>query len=255
MHALTIVIPTYNEADNLPALARALWDLPLPGTQLLIVDDGSPDGTGDLAEDLAREHPGRLSVIHRPAKLGLGSAYITGFRAALAAGAEAVGQMDADFSHSPHYLPGFLDMLELADVVLGSRYVPGGSVDQRWSAGRKMLSAFGNAYARLILNLRVRDATGGYRLWRRETLLGMPLDRIRSNGYVFQVEMAYVAHRLGFALVEAPIYFEDRRIGRSKMSLRIQLEAALRVWQVLLLHRQLTPAQRVRLPASDRRAV
>lgn len=255
MRALTIVIPTYNEADNLPALARAVWELPLPETHLLIVDDGSPDGTGDLAEGLAREHPGLLSVIHRPGKLGLGSAYIAGFRAALGAGAAAVGQMDADFSHAPGYLPGFLDMLELADVVLGSRYVPGGSVDRRWGAGRKMLSAFGNLYARLILNLQVRDATGGFRIWRRETLLGMPLERIRSNGYVFQVEMAYVAQRLGYSLAEAPIYFEDRRIGQSKMSFRIQIEAALRVWQVLLTHRKLTPDRRLRTPASDTRAV
>ena len=255
MRALTIVIPTYNEADNLPALARAVWDLPLPGTRLLIVDDGSPDGTGDLAEDLARQHPGQLSVIHRPGKLGLGSAYIAGFRAALDAGAEAIGQMDADFSHAPHYLPGFLDMLELADVVLGSRYVPGGGVDRRWGAGRKLLSSFGNTYARLILNLQVRDGTGGFRVWRREALLGMPLERIRSNGYVFQVEMAYVAQRLGYELAEAPIYFEDRRIGQSKMSFRIQIEAALRVWQVLLMHRKLTPARRPDSRASDARTV
>jgi dolichol-phosphate mannosyltransferase len=245
MRPLTIVIPTYNEAENLRSLARALWDLPLPGLRLLIVDDGSPDGTGDLAEDMAREHPGRLSVIHRPGKLGLGSAYITGFRAALETGAPAIGQMDADFSHAPHYLPGFLDTLELADVVLGSRYVPGGSIDRRWGVGRKLLSSFGNRYARVILGLKARDATGGFRVWRRETLLGMPLDRIRSNGYVFQVEMAYVAQRLGYELAEAPIYFEDRRIGHSKMSPQIQLEAAVRVWQVLFTHHALTPAQRL----------
>ena len=254
MRELIIVIPTYNEADNLPALAHAVWEQPLPDAHLLIVDDGSPDGTGDVAEGLAREHPGRLSVIHRPGKLGLGSAYITGFRAALDAGAEAIGQMDADFSHAPGYLPGFLDMLELSDVVMGSRYVPGGSVDRRWGIGRKMLSSFGNTYARLILSLNVRDATGGFRVWRRETLLGMPLERIRSNGYVFQVEMAYVAQRLGYALAESPIYFEDRRIGQSKMSFRIQVEAALRVWQVLLMHRKLTPARRLRDSASDAHA-
>jgi dolichol-phosphate mannosyltransferase len=245
MLPLTIVIPTYNEADNLPSLASAIWDLPLAGTRLLIVDDGSPDGTGEVAEELARRHPGSVDVIHRPGKLGLGSAYITGFRAALDSGAAAIGQMDADFSHDPAYLPGFLDMLELADGVVGSRYVPGGSVDRRWGTGRKLLSAFGNVYARTILGTRVQDATGGFRVWRRETLLGMPLDRIRSNGYVFQVEMAYVAQRLGFELAETPIYFEDRRIGRSKMSLQIQLEAALRVWQVLVTHRHLTPADRL----------
>jgi len=144
-------------------------------------------------------------------------------------------------------------MLELSDVVLGSRYVPGGSVDRRWGVGRKMLSAFGNVYARLILGLKVRDATGGFRVWRRETLLGMPLDRVRSNGYVFQVEMAYVAQRLGYIAAEAPIYFEDRRIGQSKMSSGIQIEAALRVWQVLWMHRRLTPGQRARLPDSAAR--
>ena len=254
MRQLTIVIPTYNEAENLPALARAVWDVAQPDTRLLIVDDGSPDGTGEVAEELARGHPGRLSVIHRPGKLGLGSAYISGFRAALEAGAEAVGQMDADFSHSPHYLPGFLDMLELSDIVLGSRYVPGGSVDRRWSIGRKLLSSFGNAYARVILGLKARDATGGFRVWRRETLLGMPLDRIRSNGYVFQVEMAYVAQRLGYEMAELPIYFEDRRIGQSKMSFKIQIEAALRVWQVLWMHRHLTPDQRQHLPGSAGRS-
>ena len=245
MLPLTIVIPTYNEADNLAALARAIWELPLEGTRLLIVDDGSPDGTGDIAEDLAHRHPGRLQVIHRQGKLGLGSAYITGFRAALDSGAAAIGQMDADFSHAPAYLPGFLDMLKLADAVVGSRYVQGGSVDRRWGIGRKLLSAFGNVYARTILGMKLRDATGGFRLWRRETLLGMPLDRIRSNGYVFQVEMAYVAQRLGYELAETPIYFEDRRIGQSKMSLQIQLEAALRVWQVRVMHRHLTPAHRL----------
>ncbi|MBM3122153.1 MAG: polyprenol monophosphomannose synthase [Chloroflexi bacterium] len=245
MLPLTIVIPTYNEADNLPSLAGAIWALPLADTRLLVVDDGSPDGTGEVAEDLARSYPGRLEVIHRPAKLGLGSAYITGFRAALGSGAQAIGQMDADFSHAPAYLPGFLDMLELSDAVVGSRYIPGGGVDRRWGLGRKLLSAFGNLYARTILGMKIRDATGGFRLWRRETLLGMPLDRIRSNGYVFQVEMAYVAQRLGFELTETPIYFEDRRIGQSKMSLQIQLEAALRVWQVRVMHHHLTPADRL----------
>lgn len=244
MPPLVIVIPTYNEADNLPALAHAIWSQPLPETHLLIVDDGSPDGTGEVAEELGRQNPGRLAVIHRPAKLGLGSAYITGFRSALASGAEAIGQMDADFSHAPAYLPALLDMLELCDVVVGSRYVPGGSVDRRWGVGRKLLSAFGNAYARTILGMKVRDATGGYRVWRRETLLGMPLDRIRSNGYIFQVEMAYVAQRLGYEAAETPIYFEDRRIGQSKMSLQIQVEAAFRVWQVRWAHHRLTPVDR-----------
>jgi dolichol-phosphate mannosyltransferase len=152
--------------------------------------------------------------------------------------------MDADFSHSPSYLPGMLDMIDSADMVLGSRYVEGGSIDERWGLGRLMLSSFGNLYARTILNMSVHDVTGGFRLWRRHTLSGMPLNRVRSNGYVFQVEMAYLAERLGYQLVETPIHFEDRRIGQSKMSFRIQAEAALRVWQLLVKYRNLSPADR-----------
>jgi dolichol-phosphate mannosyltransferase len=244
MRLLTVVIPTYNEAENLPTLAEELWSLPLAGLRILIVDDGSPDGTGDIADHLARAHPGKMDVVHRAGKLGLGSAYIAGFRRALEAGAEAVVQMDADFSHSPSYLPSFADALELADAVSGSRYVAGGRIDERWSWQRLLLSSFGNAYARTILGLNVRDATGGFRAWRRETLLGMPLDRIRSNGYVFQVEMAYVAQRLGFEVAEVPIYFPDRRTGQSKMSFQVQAEAAVRVWQVLWTHRHLKPLDR-----------
>jgi dolichol-phosphate mannosyltransferase len=239
MHRLTVVVPTYNEAENLPALAAELWALPIPELKILIVDDASPDGTGDVAEGLASRQSDRLMVIHRKGKLGLGSAYITGFNAAIDDGAMAIAQMDADFSHAPSYLPGFVEKLETTDAVFGSRYVHGGQLDEDWGTGRVLLSWFGNAYARAILRLKVLDATGGYRVWRRETLQGMPLDRIKSNGYVFQVEMAFVAQRLGYRFEEMPIYFEDRRIGRSKMTLRIQLEAALRVWQLLILHRKL----------------
>lgn len=244
MRKLTVVIPTYNEAENLEAIAAELWALPIPDLKILVVDDASPDGTGKIADDLAAAHPSRLSVIHRRGKLGLGSAYITGFKTALAGDAEAIAQMDADFSHDPNYLPEFMEKIETADAVFGSRYVPGGKLDERWGFGRVLLSAFGNLYARLILGLPIKDATGGYRLWRRETLQGMPLDSIRSNGYVFQVEMSYVAQKLGFRLIESPIYFEDRRIGQSKMTLRIQLEAAYRVWHVRYLHRNLSASQR-----------
>jgi dolichol-phosphate mannosyltransferase len=242
---LTIVIPTYNEADNLAPLVAELWALAIPDLKILVVDDASPDGTGDVADDLARRQPDRFSVVHRTGKLGLGSAYIEGFKAALETDAEAIGHMDADFSHSPKYLPGFMEKLDQADVVFGSRYVEGGRLDERWGIGRVLLSWFGNLYARTILGLRILDATGGFRVWRRATLEGIPLDRIRSNGYVFQVEMGFVAQRLGYKIIESPIYFEDRRIGQSKMSLRIQMEAALRVWQVKYLHRNLTPAQRL----------
>jgi dolichol-phosphate mannosyltransferase len=245
MRQLTIVIPTYNEAENLAALTAELWAQALPGLRILVVDDGSPDGTGELAEELAGRQPERMSVIHRKGKLGLGTAYITGFKQALRDGAEAIAQMDADFSHSPEYLPDFVAQLDEYDAVFGSRYVPGGSLDERWGIGRLLLSAFGNFYARTILGLKVMDATGGFRAWRRETLAGMPLDDIRSNGYVFQVEMAFVAQRLGYRIVEKPIYFEDRRIGQSKMSFRIQIEAAVRVWQVLMMHRHLTPKSRL----------
>ncbi|MEJ2551410.1 MAG: polyprenol monophosphomannose synthase [Anaerolineales bacterium] len=244
MRKLTVVIPTYNEAENLELIAAELWALPIPDLKILVVDDASPDETGKIADDLAAAHPGRLSVIHRRGKLGLGSAYITGFKAALEGDAEAIAQMDADFSHDPGYLPEFMDKLKSADAVFGSRYVPGGKLDERWGFGRVLLSAFGNLYARLILGLQIKDATGGYRLWRRETLQGMPLDSIRSNGYVFQVEMSYVAQKLGFHTIESPIYFEDRRIGQSKMTLRIQLEAAYRVWQVRYLHRNLSADRR-----------
>ena len=243
MRQLTVVIPTYNEAENLPALAAALWSLPIPDLKILVIDDASPDGTGGIADDLSRSKPERISVIHRAGKLGLGTAYITGFKHALQSGAEAIGQMDADFSHSPAYLPTFMDLLEGYDAVLGSRYIEGGKLDERWGVGRLLLSWFGNFYARTILRMKIQDATGGFRIWRRETLLGMPLDRIRSNGYVFQVEMAYVAQRLGYQFIESPIYFEDRKIGQSKMSFRIQVEAAFRVWQVLMTHRHLSADQ------------
>lgn len=244
MRQLTIVIPTYNEVDNIQALIEALFALGLPNLRLLVVDDNSPDGTAEAAAQHGAAHGGRVAVLRRSGKLGLGTAYIEGFRRALAEGAEAIGQMDADFSHAPQYLPGFLQALEQCDMVFGSRYIPGGRLDPRWGPGRQMLSRFGNVYARAILRLNILDTTGGYRVWRRETLAALPLEQIRSNGYVFQVEMAYVAERLGFRPVELPIYFEDRRFGRSKMSLRIQLEAALRVWQVAWTHRHLRPLTR-----------
>jgi dolichol-phosphate mannosyltransferase len=238
---LTIVTPTYNEAENLPSLVSALFALPIDGLCILVVDDNSPDGTGEIAEQLATEHSGRISVIHRAGKLGLGSAYTAGFRQALGDGAQAIGQMDVDFSHPPDKLPIMLETLHSCDVVIGSRYVAGGSVDVQWPLWRKGLSAFGNFYARTILSLPVRDATGGFRIWRRETLLGMPLDRARTNGYAFQVELTYMAHLLGYHMIEVPIYFADRRRGISKMSFRIQREAAIRVWQMLFEYHDLRP--------------
>ncbi len=200
---------------------------------LLIVDDNSPDGSGDLAEQMKKEHPDRIQVLHRKGKMGLGSAYIQGFRQAMAEGADFIGQMDADFSHPIDKIPVLLDTLTGSDFVIGSRYVPGGKLDDNWPFWRKWLSGFGNFYARTILGLKIRDVTGGYRLWRKETLSAMPLERVKSNGYIFQVEMSYLATLLGFQCAETPIYFADRRWGQSKMSLRIQLEAAYRTWLLL----------------------
>jgi dolichol-phosphate mannosyltransferase len=237
-----IVIPTYNEAENLPKLAASIFALPLKTISLLVVDDNSQDGTGEIAEKLNLEYKGRVHVIHRAGKLGLGTAYIQGFRKALELGADAVGQMDADFSHPVEKIPELIKKLERADMVLGSRYVTGGSLDETWPFWRKALSGFGNFYARTILGMKLQDVTGGYRLWRKATLEGMPLDRIRSNGYIFQVEMAYVASRLGYKFMEIPIHFMERRKGQSKMSFRIQIEAALRVWQLPGLYRDLPKA-------------
>lgn len=235
---ITVVIPTYNEVENLPKLASVLFTLPLD-IDLLIIDDASPDGTGEVAEQLNQNNPGKVRVIHRPGKLGLGTAYILGFKHALADGAQTLVQMDADFSHPPEKLLEMFAALETCDVVIGSRYVPGGRLDDRWPLWRKGLSGFGNLYARVILGLSVRDTTAGFRMWRRETLCGMPLDRIQSNGYAFQVEMTYVATRLGYRFREIPIYFADRRWGESKMSGSIQLEAAIRVWQLKWEYRDL----------------
>ncbi|HEY4692174.1 MAG TPA: polyprenol monophosphomannose synthase [Bellilinea sp.] len=227
---ITVIIPTYNEAENLAKISTALLALPLPELSILVVDDNSPDGTGDIAEQLSRETNGRVQVLHRSGKLGLGSAYILGFGVALSRGAEAVCQMDADFSHPVDKVPELVKNLADADIVIGSRYVAGGKLDERWPFWRKGLSAFGNFYARTILGMSIRDCTGGFRLFRREVLQGMPLERVKSNGYVFQVDTAYLATLLGYKFKEIPIYFADRRWGTSKMSLRIQLEAAYRVW-------------------------
>jgi len=240
---LTIVIPTFNEAENLPLLAKTLFSLPYESLKLMVVDDNSPDGTGQIAENLKIEYPGYVEVIHRDGKMGLGTAYIKGFTCAIEAGAEAICQMDADFSHPPEKILELMKALQSCDVALGSRYVPGGAVDREWPSWRKALSAFGNIYARIILRLPVRDATGGFRIWRSETLAGMPLERIRSNGYAFQVEMAYVFYRLGYTFEEIPFYFSDRQWGQSKMSLRIQREAALRVWSMLYDYRNLRKAR------------
>jgi dolichol-phosphate mannosyltransferase len=234
-----VVVPTYNEADNLPTLIGELLALDLPQLEIVVVDDNSPDGTGQVADDLAQRHPDRVHILHREGRLGLGTAYIAGFTYALEQGTEFVVQMDADFSHSPSYIPQFLEAIEGYDVVVGSRYVAGGSLDERWGWGRYFLSWWANSvYTRLILGLKVKDATAGFKCWRRATLEGIGLQRVRSNGYVFQVEMAFLTEKLGYRFLEIPIYFEDRRIGRSKMSMPVKIEAALRTWQIRWRHRR-----------------
>ena len=232
------VIPTYNEALNLPTLISALFALQIPDHHILVVDDNSPDDTGQIAEELKKTFPGRLSVLHRAGKEGLGKAYIQGFRKALDEGADAIGMMDADLSHPPDQLPALLEALSDADVAIGSRYVPGGGVDQDWPFWRKGLSWFGNTYARTILGLPIQDTTGGYRLWRRSALEAIPFEDSRSNGYVFIVELAYQAKLAGLTFAEVPIYFAERTKGDSKMSLRIQIEAATRVWQLRRYYRR-----------------
>lgn len=234
---IAVVVPTFNEAENLPQLVSALFALPLD-IRILVVDDNSPDGTGRLADELGAQDP-RLQVLHRPGKLGLRSAYLSGFRRVLEGGADAVLQMDADLSHDPSRILEMVGQLQSCDVVLGSRYIPGGSLDPRWPAWRKGLSGFANLYARTILGMTTADVTTGFRLWRRKTLEGMPLERIQSNGYVFLVEMVYVACCLRYRVGEVPIHFAERRSGKSKMSFWIQAEAAMRIWQVWWHYRDL----------------
>lgn len=235
----TIVIPTFNEADNLPKLVRELFSLPLPGLSLLIVDDNSKDGTGEIADQLAKKNPGRIHVLHRPGKMGLGTAYVTGFQLAVEEGADVVGQMDADFSHPPAKLVEMAAELKNCDVAVGSRYVAGGGSASDYSAWRKSLSSFGNWYARTILGIKLHDVTGGFRLYKKKVIQQLPFPRIRSNGYVFQVEIAYLITLLGLNFKEIPINFSVRHMGKSKMSFRIQVEAALRVWQLLWTYRDL----------------
>jgi dolichol-phosphate mannosyltransferase len=235
---IMVVIPTYNEADNLPTMVGELLALDHPGLEILVVDDNSPDGTGKIAEELVKRYPSRIHVMHRSGKLGLGTAYVTGFTYALEHSADLIIQMDADFSHSPSYIPELVEAAKEFDVVVGSRYVSGGSLDERWSWWRYLLSWWANSvYTRLILGVRVKDATAGFKCWRRATLEGIGLERVRSNGYVFQVEMAYLTEKLGYRFLELPIYFEDRRIGRSKMTGPVKIEAALRTWQIRWRHR------------------
>jgi dolichol-phosphate mannosyltransferase len=222
-----LVLPTYNEAANIEAFVEAVLAKLPDSARVLVVDDNSPDGTGKIADRLA-EGEERLAVLHRPRKEGLGPAYIAGFERALAGGAGLVLEMDSDFSHDPAYLPRLLEAGGRADLVIGSRYVPGGGVGN-WSLPRRVISRGGSVYARLVLGLRVNDLTGGFKCFRREVLEAIDLGSIRSRGYAFQVEMTYRAIQRGFEVVEVPIVFKERRAGASKMDRSIVAEAAWRV--------------------------
>ena len=241
-----LILPTYDEAENVEAFVAAARGK-LPGSaQMLIVDDNSPDGTGEIADRLAEEHE-NVSVLHRPRKEGLGPAYVAGFRRALAGGAGLVLEMDSDFSHDPAYLPRLLDAAERADLVIGSRYVPGGGVSE-WGALRRAISRGGSTYARLVLGVDVHDLTGGFKCFRREVLEAIDLDTIQARGYAFQVEMTYRAIQRGFKVVEVPIVFRDRQAGSSKMDRSIVAEA---VWRVPLLRFSGRPAERA-APSPER---
>ena len=232
MNAL-ILVPTYNERENLPILADQV--LAHEGTRILVLDDGSPDGTGQVADELARKYPGRLDVMHRTGVRGLGRSYLDGFRAAIASDADLVCQMDADLSHDPKFLPAIMRATATSDLVIGSRYVPGGDVEN-WPIHRMMLSGFANRYIRSVTGLRVRDCTSGYRCWRREALARIPLDAIKSDGYSFLVEVAFHAAAAGLRIGESPIVFVERRLGASKLSSGVLSESLKTPWRLALKH-------------------
>jgi dolichol-phosphate mannosyltransferase len=225
-----VIVPTYNERHNLPTVISGLMQH--PDVSVLVVDDGSPDGTGDVAEDLARAHTGRIHVMHRTGRRGLGRSYIDGIRWAIAQPYDCVCQMDADLSHDPARVPALVAATADADLVLGSRYAPGGKV-VNWPLRRKLLSRFANFYVRMVTRLTVRDCTAGFRCWRRETLASLPLDQFDSDGYSFLVEMTFVAAALGRRIAEIPITFVERREGVSKMSSAVMLESAITPWRLV----------------------
>lgn len=226
-----IVLPTYNEKENLADIVANILALNIPGLRIIIVDDNSPDGTGQIADELARTFSG-IEVIHRPKKEGLGRAYLAGFNLALASkDNDCIFEMDADFSHQPKFLPVFLKEIEMADVVLGSRYISGGKVEN-WGFFRRFISRQANFIIHLVLRLPVKDLTGGFKCWRRHVLEQLDLNNVESSGYNFQIELTYKAYRRGFQIVETPIVFVERRAGRSKFSIFIMLES---FWKVLKL--------------------
>ncbi len=222
-----IVIPTYNERENIQALLPAVFSIS-PGVEILVVDDNSPDGTGAIVREMQKNEP-KLHLLSRPGKQGLGKAYIAGFRWGMDHGFEVITEMDADFSHRPQDLPALLDKLKSNDFAVGSRYIEGGST-VNWGLMRKIISRGGGIYSRLILGFPLNDWTGGFNAWKREVLQAIDLSTVESNGYSFQIELKYKALKKGFKGAESPIIFEDRRVGQSKMSLKIVIEAFYRVW-------------------------
>ena len=225
-----IVAPTYNEIENLAEFLTQVRQA-APGIHVLVADDNSPDGTGELADEFAARYPGEVFVLHRESKEGLGRAYLAGFREAIARGYDYIVQMDVDLSHDPGYLPRMFERIERCDLVLGSRYTRGVNV-VNWDLKRLILSKLANRYTQIVTGLATTDATGGFKCWRRETLEGIDLDGIHSNGYVFQIEMTYRAVKKGYRVEELPIIFYERNMGRSKMNTRIIVEALWRVWKI-----------------------
>ena len=225
-----VVVPTYNELANLPVLALGLMEQ--SNLRLLIVDDQSPDGTGDVADQLASAHAGRISVLHRTGRRGLGRSYVDGIKEALREPVDVICQMDADLSHDPVQLPALIAAADENDVIIGSRYVAGGRI-VNWPLRRRLLSRFANSYVRTVTRLDVRDCTSGYRCWRRDALASLPIDRLTSDGYAFLVEMLYVAARHGCRVAEVPITFVERRLGESKLSRAVVIESAIAPWRII----------------------
>jgi dolichol-phosphate mannosyltransferase len=236
-----VIVPTFNERDNLPVLTHAL--MALPEVSMLVVDDQSPDGTGALADELARQYPGRIDVMHRTAKPGLGRSYVDGIRSVLGRPVDVICQMDSDLSHDPRHLRDLIAASAHADVVIGSRYIPGGAV-VNWPLRRRLLSRFANAYIRLVTRLSSRDCTSGYRCWRREALARVPLDQTDSDGYSFLVEMLFAANALGLTFAEVPITFVERRQGESKLSKAVLLESAITPWRLIASRKTARPTVR-----------
>ena len=227
---VAVVVPTYNEAENLPLLTERLFNLDISALTLIVVDDGSPDGTGEVALQLAAKYDGRVELVQRHRKEGLGPAYIAGFSHALDAGADYIVQMDADLSHQPEYIPKFVAALEESDVVVGSRYVSGGGVDEHWGVMRRLISSGGNWGIRAVTGVKIKDATGGFKAFRQSVLRSIDFSQMRCAGFGFQAEINHACERMGFVVIEHPIVFIDRTMGKSKMSLGIMVEA---MWKLL----------------------